>query len=147
MKPQLITSFLMLLFAFSLQAETKVDDYAEMTQRNILPFSGTYFFPTGKPVLLETDGLSLLADSGSLMHNLDIRMKHISYKEGHAMSLNMSNVTDRCDGVRLLPDGEHFSEKNPARIILSYNPDRIPMGYKPYDIYTYYCDSALIWHL
>ena len=146
MKPQLITSFLMLLFAFSLQAETITDDFTERTSRSIQPFSATYSYQTEEPIHIETEGCLFWADSGSLIHNLDISMMHVPYKEGHAMSLNMSNVTALYDGIRLLPNGQHFSNDNPARITLRYNPDRIPMGYKPDNIYTYYCDSTLIWH-
>ena len=62
------------------------------------------------------------------------------------MHSNMENVCLLSEGGRLLPNGVHFSEDTPALITMTYDPARIPMGYTPKDIYTYYSDDNTHWH-
>lgn len=125
------------LLPFSLHAETAI----KVINRDV-----HFSYTASQPVGIQADGFSLTADSGSLIHDLDIRMAFIPNKGGTPLPSNMENVTGICEGVSLLPNGVHFSESNPASITLSYNPARIPMGYKPNEIYTYYCDDAQHWY-
>ena len=74
------------------------------------------------------------ADSGSLQHDIAIQLSVIPRKGGTLMPSNMENVSRMGDGMRLLPNGQHFSDSVPALLSLAYDPDRIPMGYKPTDI-------------
>ena len=110
--------------------------------KKVKTYSDNFPYLASTPINIHADGFSLVADSGSLLHDLDISVAFIPYKGGTPLPSDMENVTGVCEGVRLLPNGEHFSETNPARITLSYNPERIPMGYEPNEIYTYYCDDA-----
>ena len=114
--------------------------------KQVKTYSDNFPYQASTPINIHADGFSLVADSGSLLHDLDISVAFIPYKGGTPLPSDMENVTGVCEGVRLLPNGEHFSEDNPARITLSYNPDRLPMGYEPNEIYTYYCDDASRWH-
>ena len=125
------------LLPFSLHAETAM---------KVINRDAHFSYTASQPVGIQADGFSLTADSGSLIHDLDIRMAFIPNKGGTPLPSNMENVTGICEGVSLLPNGVHFSESNPASITLSYNPARIPMGYKPNEIYTYYCDDAQHWY-
>jgi hypothetical protein len=133
---------LLVLAILPLRAESLTDASSTTTAHDIQPYSYTFSFLSSSPVNIQTEGFSLTADSGSLIHDLDIRMAFIPNKGGTPLPSNMENVTGICEGVSLLPNGVHFSESNPASITLSYNPARIPMGYKPNEIYTYYCDDA-----
>ena len=114
--------------------------------KKVKTYSNNFPYQASTPINIHADGFSLVADSGSLLHDLDISVAFIPYKGGTPLPSDMENVTGVCEGVRLLPNGEHFSETNLARITLSYNPERIPMGYEPNEIYTYYCDDASHWH-
>lgn len=98
------------------------------------------------PVRTDGDGFALTADSGSLQHDLTIYVTALPYAETTAMPSDMENVTGRGNGIRLLPNGEHFATASPARITLAYDPRRLPQGYKAEDIYTYYNDEAGGWH-
>ena len=121
-------------------------DASNAGDKKVKTYSDNFPYQAATPINIHADGFSLVADSGSLLHDLDISVAFIPYKGGTPLPSDMENVTGVCEGVRLLPNGEHFSETNPARITLSYNPDRLPMGYEPNEIYTYYCDDASRWH-
>ena len=129
-----------------LWADNSVVEDTHSTKSTVNPYSGTFTYSVYSLVNIEADGFTLFADSGSLIHPLDIVVTKLPYKGGTAMRSNMENVSGTGDGVRLLPNGEHFSEANPALITLSYDPNRIPRGYKPMDVYTYYCDDAHNWY-
>ena len=53
----------------------------------------------------------------------------------------MTNVTAEAEGYRFLPDGTKFEKE--LVIAIGYNRDRIPSGYTPEDIFTYYYDETL----
>ena len=56
----------------------------------------------------------------------------------------MINMTASTGGYRLLPGGEHFSPY--AELRITYDPERLPQGYTPDDIYTsFYDTSSLAW--
>ena len=111
-----------------------MSDDARSSASDIRPFSGNYSYAASSPVDIQLPDFSLAADSGSLIHPLDIVITKLPYKGGTAMQSNMENVSRMGDGMRLLPNGQHFSDSVPALISLAYEPNRIPMGYKPKDI-------------
>ncbi len=132
------------LMAAPVTAETSVPADARSVS-SLRPYSGIFSYTALSPVRIETEGFALKTDSGSLKYDIDIRVTKLPYKGGTAMRSNMVNVSAHSDGIRLLPNGEHFSEASPALITLSYDPDRLPVGYQPKDIYTYYCDDGRNW--
>ena len=135
------------LLAHPVMADTySPNDAHSAIPSDIQPYAEAYSFTAYSPIRLQTDGFALVADSGSLKHKLDIHVSKVPYKEGTTMHSNMENVSFFCDGFRLLPNGEHFSEASPALLTLAYDPTRIPQGYKETDVYTYYCDDSQHWH-
>ena len=147
MKTSLFATILLLgMSMFPLHAETVSDVTASTYNRSIQPYSDSVNYQTYQTVHIQTESFSLFADSGSLQHDIAIQLSVIPRKAGTLMPSNMENVCWLSDGVQLLPGGAHFSEDNPALISLAYDPDRLPMGYKPKDVYTYYCDDAHSWH-
>ena len=141
-----IVLFVFTLIATPVPAETSVSADGCHAVSAITPYSGTFSYQAAEPVNIAFDGFLLVADSGSLKYSLEIQASKLPHKGGYPMRSNMANVSAHCDGIRLLPNGEHFSDSKPALISLSYDPDRIPRGYKPKDIYTFYCDDATTWH-
>lgn len=133
------------LLAHPVMADTQLFGDAH-SAAGIQPYSGEYSYSIHSPIRIETNGFTLVADSGSLMHDLTISATVLPYEKGTAMPSNMENVCLLSDGMQLLPNGEHFSKEAPALVTLAYDPSRIPMGYAPKDIYTYYCDDAKSWH-
>ena len=97
---------------------------------------------TGEPVNVRFGCFSLSADSGSLLHDMDMHATVLPLGECAVLRSEMSNVTAGGDGVRLLPNGTHFSENSPARITLAYDPQRIPDNYRAEDIYTFCCEQT-----
>ena len=138
--------FALSLCAVPIWAGTSMSDDARSSASNIQTFSENYFYAASSPVDIQLPGFTLIADSGSLKYEIEINVSKLPYKDGTAMQSNMENVSWMGDGMRLLPNGEHFSDSAPALISLAYDPDRIPMGYKPTDVYTYYCDDSHSWH-
>ena len=134
------------LWAMPLLAETPISEDNYSAAQDMLPFSKSYSYTAYAPVNIQLPGFSLMADSGSLKHSLDIVVTRLPHKAGVAMPSNMDNVSGAGDGIQLLPNGVHFSDSAPALISLAYDPACIPMGYKPKDVYTYYCDDARTWH-
>ena len=147
MKPFFLTlSFLCALIP-PLYAQTATNDVeADIANKNIKPIVETYSYTAFSPVNIFTEGLSLTADSGSLKHDISINLTKIPHKGGYVMPSNMENVCWMSEGVRLLPNGEHFADTVPALISLAYDPTRIPTGYKQTEVFTYYCDGTQGWH-
>ena len=144
---KLQTFFLALMGIIPIFAETTDQRDSHFGQSSdIQPLSKVYSYTEGSPVTIQLPFFSLIADSGSLKHSIDINVAKLSYGKSTPLPSNMENVSLSCDGVRLLPNGVHFSDSAPALISLAYDPARIPMGYKPKDVYTYYCDDARTWH-
>ena len=128
-------------------AEKVVDGDIQSTVSSVIqPLSMDYSYIESSPIDMYLSGFRLHADSGSLQHALDVKISLLPYKKGSVMHSNMENVSSSCDGFRLLPNGVHFSESNPALLTLAYDPMRVPKGYKETDIYTYYCEDAKTWH-
>lgn len=107
MKPSIFTLALLLLMALPLHSEGATDNARSVP---ITPYSGTFSYQAAEPINITFDGFALKTDSGSLKYDIDIRVTKLPYKGGTAMRSNMENVSANSDGVRLLPNGEHFSE-------------------------------------
>ena len=58
----------------------------------IQPYSGTYNYQASAPIDIQTEGFSLVADSGSLKTDITISLSVLSHKSGYAMSSDMENV-------------------------------------------------------
>ena len=115
MKASLFTSILLLSISLSpLHAEKTSDIMPNSEKRYVQPYSREFSYTALSPVNIETESFSLLADSGSLQHDLAIQLSVISYKGGTLMPSNMENVCRLSDGVRLLPNGKHFADSIPA---------------------------------
>ena len=134
-------------------AQTPYDAFApealvnnNVDSRDVKPYSGEFFCRAAAPVDIQWPGFALAADSGSLNKDITISAAVIKREGGHAMPSEMENVCKLSDGVRLLPNGVHFSDTAPALLSLAYDPERIPRGYKPSDIYTYYCNTSQNWY-
>ena len=109
MKTSLFATILLLgMSTFPLHAETMSDATASTDNRSIQPYSAAFDYHASAPINIQTESFSLLADSGSLQHDLAIQLSVISYKGGTLMPSNMENVCRLSDGVRLLPNGKHF---------------------------------------
>lgn len=109
-----------LVFALSLCAvpiweETSLTDYNHSASA-IQSYSGIFSYTAFSPVYIEADGFVMRADSGSLKHDIEINVSKLPYKSGTLMPSNMENVCHLSDGVRLLPNGQHFSDSVPALI-------------------------------
>jgi len=137
--------FMLSMALASSYAENLSEQVAD-NSRSVNPYEGSFSYEASSPVDIQLPNFSLTADSGSLLHGVDIQVSMLPYKSGMMMQSNMENVCLLSDGVRLLPNGEHFSEDTPALITLAYDPARIPMGYAPTDIYTYYSDDNTNWY-
>ncbi len=146
MKQNLVSVLIFLMMALVPSYAENLSEQVADNSRSVNPYEGSFSYEASSPVDIQLPNFSLTADSGSLLHGVDIQVSMLPYKSGMRMHSNMENVTGICEGVSLLPNGVHFSESNPASITLSYNPARIPMGYKPNEIYTYYCDDAQHWY-
>ena len=147
MKPSFLTLSFLCAFILPLYAQTATNDVeADIANKNVKLIVESYSYAAFSPVNIFTEGLSLTADSGSLKHDISINLTKIPHKGGYVMPSNMENVCWMSEGVRLLPNGEHFSDTAPALISLAYDPTRIPMGYKQTDVYTYFNDGTQGWH-
>ena len=149
MKRNIIRLFI-ILFTNILVCTTLANSITDNTAnaiggQSIQPYTVCFSYSMSNPVRIEVEGFSLLADSGSLQHDLDINLTLLSQEKGYRIPSNMENLTPYGRSMRLLPNGEHFSKDNPAQITLSYDPNKLPLGYRAENIYTYYCDS-ITWH-
>ena len=98
-------------------------------------------YTQSQPVNLSLSGIRLVADSGSLIHDVTFSISTITRSEAQPLASNMLSVTAGSHAYRLLPHGEHFSADQPASIELAYEPLAVPHGFKPQDIRTYYFDE------
>ena len=113
--------------------------YAPNTTLAKYTLSETY--TQSHPVNLSLSGLCLVADSGSLIHDVTFSVSTLTRSEAQPLASNMLSVTAGSHAYRLLPHGEHFHADHPARIELAYEPLSVPHGFKPQDIHTYYFDE------
>lgn len=99
---------------------------------------------SGQPLVLQTEGLSLSALDATVLHEAVYSVTSLMDDELPPLPQGMMNMTEATAGYRLLPGGEHFSPY--AELRITYDPERLPKGYTPDDIYTsFYDTSSLAW--
>ena len=94
----------------------------------------------GNALLLETEGLLLTAADTAVIRTATYSATALYEGEFPGLPQGMVNMTAAAAAYRLLPSGDHF--RPAAELRVAYDPDRLPMGYTPDDIYTSYYDSA-----
>ena len=94
----------------------------------------------GNALLLETEGLLLTAADTAVTRSATYSATALYEGEFAGLPQGMVNMTAAAASYRLLPSGDHF--RPAAELRVAYDPDRLPMGYTPDDIYTSYYDSA-----
>ena len=101
-----------------------------------------YSFQKGMLLNFGWDNFALQADSGALLHDLELSFELLREEQVPRMPSYMVNVTgDKVGAYRLLPNGVHFEEA--ATITVPYDEYLLPMGYKAKDVKTYYFDEEL----
>lgn len=147
-----LACILMLLFYIGAMAQTQETihttavphaDKMQCTQKDapnvtLAQYTLSETYTQSQPVNLSLSGLCLVADSGSLMHDVTFSVSTLPRSETQPLASNMLSVTAGSHAYRLLPHGEHFRADQPARIELAYEPLSVPHGFKPQDIHTYY---------
>ena len=150
MKKNYIFLLVVSLISATLASQTPYDSFAPESTRPMLDnsFSSAEVtaieqaFKQSDAVDFQWGSFSLLADPGTLVHDLPFSFALIPNGGEHRMPSYMVNVTGENVGAyRLLPNGVHFSE--PATIAVPYDDFLLPMGYNPKDIKTYYFDEEL----
>lgn len=99
---------------------------------------------TTAPAVINADKVSLIIDSGSVSHDVEISI--IATDRDHSGDIpdHLANLT--ADGVvyRMLPDGQHFDRD--ITIAMSYDSTALPYGYTADDIYTFfYNEKTHLW--
>ena len=98
----------------------------------------------GQMLALQTVGLTLTAIDAAVQHEAVYSVTSLATEELPPLPQGMINMTASTGGYRLLPGGEHFSPY--AELRITYDPERLPQGYTPDDIYTsFYDTSSLAW--
>ena len=98
----------------------------------------------GQGLALQTVGLTLTAIDAAVQHDAVYSVTSLATEELPPLPQGMINMTASTGGYRLLPGGEHFSPY--AELRITYDPERLPQGYTPDDIYTsFYDTSSLAW--
>ena len=98
----------------------------------------------GQMLALQTVGLTLTAIDAAVQHDAVYSVTSLATEELPPLPQGMINMTASTGGYRLLPGGEHFSPY--AELRITYDPERLPQGYTPDDIYTsFYDTSSLAW--
>ena len=96
----------------------------------------------GQPLFMQTKGLTLTAYDVAVQHEADYSVTSLVGEELPPLPQGMMNMTASTAGYRLLPGGEHFLPY--AELRMTYDPERLPEGYTPDDIYTSYYDTATL---
>ena len=103
MKQNLLSIQILLMMALVPSYAENLSDQVADNSRSVNPYEGSFSYEASSPVDIQLPNFSLTADSGSLIHDLDIRMAFIPNKGGTPLPSNMENVTGICEGVSLLP--------------------------------------------
>lgn len=119
------------------QQEDQPDNLFELSHHNA--FVSQQFFPANEN-LLSHQGASLNVPANSITKETIFFMSALRYQDLSVVSPEMVNVTGNHSGYRLLPHGEHFVNV-PATLEIPYDESKIPPGYKPQDIKTFYFDT------
>jgi hypothetical protein len=88
---------------------------------------------------LHLKGLSLDAPEASIPPNTQITAVTLRSIDFPMMDAGMVNVNENGGGYRCLPHGTKFSKE--VLLSMEYDPSRLPSGYTPDDINTYYFDN------
>ena len=94
----------------------------------------------GNALVLETEGLLLTAADTAVTRSATYSATALYEGEFPGLPQGMVNMTAAAAAYRLLPSGDHF--RPAAELRVAYDPDRLPMGYTPDDIYTSFYDIA-----
>jgi len=94
----------------------------------------------GSALCLETEGFQLVAVDTAVKHTREYSVTSLQEEDIAPLPQGMKNMTAATAGYRLLPSGVHFSPY--AELHVAYDPERLPFGYTPEDIYTSYYDTA-----
>jgi len=96
----------------------------------------------GQTLAMQTEGLMLTAIDAAVQHEADYSVTSLVTEELPPLPQGMMNMTAATAGYRLLPGGEHFLPY--AELRMTYDPERLPEGYTPDDIYTSFYDTATL---
>jgi len=96
----------------------------------------------GQTLAMQTEGLTLTAVDAAVQHEADYSITSLVSEDLPPLPQGMMNMTAATAGYRLLPGGEHFLPY--AELRMTYDPERIPEGYSPEDIYTSFYDTATL---
>ena len=118
-------------------------EVVECQTPNSTSYTSSFTYRAFSPIDIQAKDFSLTADSGSLKHDITIKVTQLTTPDSNTMPSGMENVGAQGSILRLLPNGEHFSDTNPALISLRYDPALIPTGYHPTDIFTFYYDEQV----
>ena len=96
----------------------------------------------GQTLAMQTEGMMLTAIDAAVQHEADYSVTSLVKEELPPLPQGMMNMTAATAGYRLLPSGEHFLPY--AELRMAYDPERLPEGYTPDDIYTSFYDTATL---
>jgi len=88
------------------------------------------------PVHMSVPGFELNGEPGSVSNNVKLSVTGLRAQDMALPRLAMVNVTGGSDGYRCLPHGNNFAKEVEVRV--KYDTARIPKGYGPKDIRTFY---------
>ena len=91
MKESFLSSVFILLMALS-SIHAEGTNAIDGSERNVKPYLVSFLFVASSPVDIQLPNFSLTADSGSLVHGVDIQVSMLPYKSGMMLQSNMENV-------------------------------------------------------
>lgn len=97
------------------------------------------FVDRSKPSEIHLDGAALFTLSGSLASSTTLSITSLRAIDVPALDAGLVNVTSQHRGFRFLPHGTRFAKE--AEIRIPFDASKIPDGYTPNDIRTYYFDE------
>ncbi|HBG69166.1 MAG: hypothetical protein A2W93_07790 [Bacteroidetes bacterium GWF2_43_63] len=92
------------------------------------------------PVHMNIPGFELNGEPGSVTTKVKMSVTGLRSQDMALPRLSMVNVTGASNGFRCLPHGNLFAKEVEVRI--KYDTARIPQGYGPKDIRTFYYDES-----
>ena len=102
MKQNLVSVLIFSTMALASSYAENLSEQVADNNRSVNPYEGSFSYDASSPVDIQLPNFSLTADSGSLLHGVDIQVSILPYKSD-MMHSNMENVCLLSDGVRLLP--------------------------------------------
>ncbi|MFV0502056.1 MAG: SpvB/TcaC N-terminal domain-containing protein, partial [Bacteroidales bacterium] len=89
---------------------------------------------------LSYSSATLYIEPGAVKEKKTISVSPLEEEEMSLLSPQLSNITQTHTGYRFLPDGTKFEKE--LTLTIGYDKSKIPFGYGPQDIYTYYYDET-----